>query len=185
VGYQSIGGGGGLAPSFPFSFYSIPNSVVWPYMQQWHLDVQHELPGHTVITTSYVGSKGTHLGRQRDLNQLHPTPLSQNPYGPNEPIGGGLDADGNPLHDDCSLMTTPSGVAITGQAAINLQVACGNDANPFRPFYGLSTITRLENKSSSTYHALQIAARKSVGSLSLTAAYTYSHAIDDTSDRYD
>jgi len=185
VGYQSIGGGGGLAPSFPFSFYSIPNSVVWPYMQQWHLDVQHELPGHTVITTSYVGSKGTHLGRQRDLNQLHPTPFSQNPYGPNEPIGGGFDADGNPLHDDCSLMTTPSGVAVTGQAAINLQVACGNDANPFRPFYGMSTITRLENKSSSTYHALQIAARKSVGSLSLTAAYTYSHSIDDTSDRYD
>ena len=46
-GYLNIGNTGltGVAPSFPASFYSIPNKVVWPYMQQWHLDVQHELPG--------------------------------------------------------------------------------------------------------------------------------------------
>ncbi len=184
VGYQNIGGGA-LAPSFPRSFLSIGNQVVWPYMQQWHLDVQHELPSHIVLTTSYVGSKGTHLGRQRDMNQLYPTPLSQNPYLPGEPIGGGFDANGNPLHDDCGTNMTPSGAAITGQAAINLFVACGGDPNPFRPFYGISTITRLENKASSIYHALQVSARKSVGALSLTAAYTYSHSIDDSSDRYD
>jgi hypothetical protein len=169
-----------VAPAFPYSFSSIPNQVVWPYMQQWHLDVQHELPSHMVVTVSYVGSKGTKLGRQRDLNQLHPVPAADNPYQPGEPIGG---LDGS--HDDCGTMTTPSGVAVTGQAAINLSVACGADANPFRPFYGLSTITQLENKASSTYHALQVAARRSIGALSLTAAYTYSHSIDDASDRYD
>jgi Carboxypeptidase regulatory-like domain len=185
VGYQNIGTGA-LAPAFPRSFLSVPTKVVWPYMQQWHLDIQHELPGHMVVTTSYVGSKGTHLGRQRDINQLYPTPLSQNPYLPGEPIGGGFDpVSGNPLHDDCGTNTTPSGAAITGQAAINLFIACGGDPNPFRPFYGVSTITRLENKASSIYHALQVSARKSVGSLSLTAAYTYSHSIDDSSDRYD
>jgi hypothetical protein len=186
LGYTNIGASTGTAaPSFPNSFISIPHQVVWPYMQQWHLDVQRELPSHAVLTVSYVGSKGTHLGRQRDLNQLQPTPASQNPYKPGEPIGGGFDSNGDPLHDDCGTMTTPSGVAITGQAAINLSVACGNDANPFRPFYGLSTITLLENKASSIYHALQISARKSVGSLSLNLAYTYSHSIDDSSDRYD
>ena len=71
-GYLAVGAGA-VAPSFPASFYSIPNQVVWPYMQQWHLDVQHEMPSHIVTTFSYVGSKGTHLGRQRDLNQLFPT----------------------------------------------------------------------------------------------------------------
>ena len=76
----------GAAPSFPASFYSIPKQVVWPYMQQWHLDVQHEMPSHIVTTFSYVGSKGTHLGRQRDLNQLFPTPSSENPYLPGQPI---------------------------------------------------------------------------------------------------
>ncbi len=81
-GYLNIGNTAltGFAPSFPASFYSIPNQVVWPYMQQWHLDVQHELPDHTVVTVSYVGSKGTMLGRQRDLNQLFPLSASDNPY---------------------------------------------------------------------------------------------------------
>jgi hypothetical protein len=74
---------------------------------------------------------------------------------------------------------------VTGQPAINLQTACGNDANPYRPFYGIATITRLEDKASSIYHALQISARKTVGALSISAAYTYSHSIDDSSDRYD
>lgn len=55
-------------------------------MQQWHFDIQHELLHNTVVTVSYVGSKGTHLGRQTDLNQLHPTPLASNPYKPGEAI---------------------------------------------------------------------------------------------------
>jgi hypothetical protein len=193
VGYANIGGGK-LAPSFPFSFYSIPTQVVWPYMQQWHLDVQHELPDRSVLTVSYVGSKGTKLGRQRDLNQLFPTPASQNPYLPGQPISSA----------DCSIydpVTNPTGSlrnvglpnvsgvvngqTITGQTAINLQTACGNDANPYRPYQGISTITRLENKASSNYNALQVALRRTVGALSLSVAYTYSHSIDDSSDRYD
>jgi len=185
VGYANIGGGGGgVAPAFPYSFNSIPNQVVWPYMQQWHLDVQRELPSHMVVTVSYVGSKGTHLGRQRDLNQLLPTPAGDNPYHAGQPI---TDADCATIAN--AGLPTVSGVVngttLTGQTAINLQTACGNDANPYRPFTGISTITRLEDKASSTYHALQVAARKSVGALSLTAAYTYSHSIDDASDRYD
>jgi hypothetical protein len=82
-------------------------------------------------------------------------------------------------------MATPSGVPVTGQAAINLQVACGADPNQFRPILGLGTITRLENKASSLYHSMQVAARKNLGGLELSAAYTYSHSIDDSSDRYD
>ena len=76
-----------------------------------------------------------------------------------------------------------NGQPISGQVAINLQTACGNDANPYRPFYGIGNITRLENKASSIYHAFQLSVRKSVGALSLSAAYTYSHSIDDSSDR--
>ncbi|MGH9495530.1 MAG: carboxypeptidase regulatory-like domain-containing protein [Candidatus Sulfotelmatobacter sp.] len=193
-GYLDIGNASlGFAPSFPSSFYSVPNQVVWPYMQQWHFDIQHELPSHTVVTVSYVGSKGTHLGRQSDLNQLYPTSASQNPYLPGQAISS----------QDCSIydpVTNPTGnlqnvgfpnvtgvvngITLTGQPAINLQTACGNDANPYRPFQGISTITRLESKASSTYHALQVSARKTVGALSLSLAYTYSHSIDDSSDRY-
>jgi hypothetical protein len=183
AGYGSIGGGA-VAPSFPFSFLSIPKQVVWPYMQQWHFDVQHELPGHTVLTVSYVGSKGTHLGRQIDLNQLQPTPASQNPYSAGQAISA---ADCNSLTNTgfSNVSAVVNGNTITGQPAINLQTACGNTADPYRPYYGLHHITRLEPKASSTYNALQVAARKNVGDLSLTLAYTWSHSIDDSSDRYD
>jgi hypothetical protein len=183
VGYANVGGGA-VAPIFPFSFLSIPKQVVWPYMQQWHIDIQHEMPDRSVLTVSYVGSKGTHLGRQRDLNQLYPTPASQNPYSYGQPITA---ADCNSLIN-VGLPTvsgTANGKPVSGQTAINLQTACGNDANPYRPYLGVSTITGLENKASSNYNALQVSLRRTVGSLSLSAAYTYSHSIDDSSDRYD
>ncbi|HKV81719.1 MAG TPA: carboxypeptidase regulatory-like domain-containing protein [Candidatus Sulfotelmatobacter sp.] len=185
VGYANIGGGGGsVAPTGVLSFYSIPNKAIWPYMQQWHLDLQHEFAGHSVMTVSYVGSKGTHIGLVRNLNQLHPVAASQNPYQPGQPITaadcGSLTNIGLP-----NVSAVVNGNTVTGQAAINLQTACGNTADYYRPFLGVHNITRLENQANSTYHALQISARKSLGSLVLTGAYTYSHSIDDSSDRYD
>jgi hypothetical protein len=181
-GYANIGGGT-TAPSFPFTFTSIPHKVVWPYMQQWHLDVQHELPSHIVASLSYVGSKGTHLGRQLDLNQLHSLPASLNPYQPGQPITS-TDCDSLQNVGDPSVQGVVNGNVVSGQTAINLQTACGNTADPYRPFYGIHNITRLEDKASSIYHALQFSARRTIGSLSLSVAYTYSHSIDDSSDRY-
>ena len=184
-GYANIGASGGTAaPQFPLSFFSIPNQVIWPYMQQWHLDVQHELPHNTVLTVSYVGSKGTHLGRQSDINQLYPTPASLNPYHQGQVISAADCASLNNVGDP-NVSGVVNGQTYTGQVAINLQTACGNDADPYRPYYGVSTITRLTDAASSNYNALQVSARKSVGALSLSAAYTYSHSIDDSSDRYD
>src|SRR5205814_10010077 len=147
--------------------------------------MQNKIVRNTVATVSYVGSNGTRLNRQTDLNQLRSVPLSQNPYKPGEPIGGGLDADGNPLHDDCGTLITPSGVPVTGQAAINLQVECGTNPDPFRPFAGYGDINHLDRKSSSIYHAFQTSVRRSVGSLQVSGAYTWSHSIDDASDRFD
>jgi hypothetical protein len=192
-GYNNIGvaGAGQPSPAFPLSFLSIPNKAIWPYMQQWHLDLQHELPGHAVVTVSYVASKGTHLGLQRDLNQMYPVAPSQNPYKAGQVITA---ADCNGLSFDATTGiatatpgtgTTYTGAPQVGGWANNLAVACGNPAYYYRPFLGVNTITRLENTANSNYNALQVSARKSVGALNLTMAYTYSHSIDDSSDRYD
>jgi hypothetical protein len=181
-GYGNLGGGGTIA--FPLSFMSVPNKATWPYMQQWHLDVQHEVLRNTVATLSYVGSKGTHLNRQLDMNQLPPTPQAFNPYLAGQPIS---DADCSTLQNvgmpDVGAVV--NGIVITGMPAINLQTACGNDASPYRPYRGIGTITRLENTSSSSYHALQASLRRNVGGLQINAAYTYSHSTDDASDRWD
>ena len=180
-GYTNIGGGStGSSPVFPLQFISIPTKATWPYIQQWHFDIQRQLSTNTALVLSYVGSKGTHLNRQDNLNQIYPVPAAQNPYLPGEPIGGI-----NNTTNDCSTMTTPSGVAIVGQALNNLMVACGGDPNPFRPYYGAGFITQLQNAASSTYNAFQVAARKTAGPLQFSLAYTWSHSIDDSSDRYD
>jgi hypothetical protein len=183
LGYQNIGqtnNSGGNPLFFPLEVRSIPARAVWPYVQQWNLDVQREF-GKAVLTIAYVGSQGTHLTLQRDLNQIQSLPLASNPYKPGEPIGG-VDHQ----HDDClTPMTTPSGIAVTGAAAINLAVACHADPSPFRPFVGYGAINRLEQAASSTYHALQASLRRRVGALQFSAAYTYSHAIDNSSARFD
>jgi hypothetical protein len=172
LGYTSIGGGGGTVEAFPLGFNAISDHGTWPYVQQWNLNVQHELPQHIVTSFAYVGSKGTHLGFRRDINQLASVPLAENPYQPGEAIGP----------DDCTTGTTPSGVPITGQAFTNLGVACGNDPNPDRPFVGFGSVNFLQFASNSTYNAFQFSARRSIAPLTLSVAYTYSHSIDNASD---
>src|SRR4029077_1239533 len=121
---------------------NIQTVAQWPYVQQWNLSYQRELPKNFVGSIAYVGSKGTHLTDARDLNQLKS--LGDlgltNPYKKGEAIGP----------NDCSSFTTPSGVPITGQAAVNLGVACGNNADPSRPFVGFGTLAFLETQANSS-----------------------------------
>jgi hypothetical protein len=172
VGYQNVLPIG--ISSQPLNVISIPTQAIWPYMQQWNVSIQRELPSNTVLTVAYVGSKGTHLTDQRDINQLLPLSPSQNPYPGGQPISS----------SDCSSMSV-NGVPVTGQAAINLGVACGNSPVPYRPHLGYDNITALEDQANSSYNALQVAARRNVGRLTLSVAYSWSHSIDDSSDRYD
>jgi hypothetical protein len=185
-GYANIGGGGGLSPQFPLNVVAIPTKAQWPYVQQWHLDLQQEIAKNTVATVSYVGSKGTHLTRQSNLNQLAPLALSLNPYLPGEPIV--TDSTSANFNTDCSDPNnlTVNGNTVTGQAAVNLAVAaCGAIADPFRKYLGYGNINHLEPKASSIYHAAQFSVRRNVGGLQLNFAYTYSHSIDDSSSRGD
>src|SRR5439155_10565569 len=47
-------------------------SISTGYMQNWNLNVQHQVSASTVASVAYAGSKGTHLIRSRDLNQPPP-----------------------------------------------------------------------------------------------------------------
>lgn len=52
---------------FP-SYYGLDPNASTPYMQQWNAGFQREILTGTVLELSYVGSKGTHLGRFRTFN---------------------------------------------------------------------------------------------------------------------
>jgi hypothetical protein len=113
VGYANIGGGTS-SPQFPLSVTAIPTKAQFPYVQQWHFDIQREFVRNTVA-----------------------------------------------------------------------QGCVGAGADPFRPFPGYGDIANIQTAASSSYNALQVAVRRSAGGLELNFAYTYSHSIDDSSDRYD
>jgi len=194
IGYQNIGAGGGSIPFFPLTVVSIPDKAVWPYVQQWNLGVQKELPSHIVLTVAYVGSKGTHLTLLNNANQLFPVPASSNPYSPGEPIvtAGDPNSTGLPVNTVCPDKNLAGGSVnggpVSGQVAVNLAVACGtvtSVAAVRTAFPGFDNINTLGDVANSIYHSLQLSANRTFGDLTMSVAYTYSHSIDDSSDRSD
>ena len=76
---------------------------------------------------------------------------------------------------------------------VNLQAACFGtpgknfpDPNSLRTFApGFGQIFSLQNVADSNYNGLQATLRRNTGPLTLGVSYTYSHSIDDSSDRSD
>jgi hypothetical protein len=72
-------------PNTPI-FFSVDRNLPTPYMQQWHLSVQRELPGESVLEITYAGSKGTKLYTFFNGNQAAPSVNSSDPTAPRRPI---------------------------------------------------------------------------------------------------
>ncbi len=197
---------GGSAPPansvFPLDVTSIPTKAIWPYAQQWSFGIQREVTRALVVNLAYVGSKGTHLTVERQLNQLHPLPANTNPFGPNEPLSiadctilpnGQTGAPGAAPGDGTNPFLLQNGTQVTPQnpAYMYLQAACTNpnipnvNSLPGRPYPGLGRVLSLQNVADSSYHALQATMRHSSGPLTLGISYSYSHSLDDASDRSD
>jgi hypothetical protein len=105
VGYNSIGGGG-LSGTTSIGGGIYPDQIRWPYVQQWHFDLQHDIMKDTVGTLAYVGAKGTHLVWQRNINQLHPLSPSANPFRPGQPL---TDAECNTVTGAWTQGVSPRG----------------------------------------------------------------------------
>ena len=180
--------------AFPLNVTSIPTKIRWPYVQQWSMSIEHELPVKMLMTIAYVGSKGTHLTTEIQANQLLPVPASVDPFAAGEPIrrvncGG----EENGVGYNGAYYQLASGTKIwpTSPGFTNMQAACygsGSYTNPnaLRQNYpGLGQIYQIENAANSSYHAFQATLRRVQGPLNLGVAYTFSHSIDNASDRSD
>jgi hypothetical protein len=153
-----------------------------------------------VANLAYVGSEGTNLTIERQLNQLRPLPASENPFGPNEPLTisdctippPGLGGANDP-GDGITPFLLQNGTQVSPQspAYMYLQAACTNpnipnlNSLPGRPYPGLGRILSLQNVADSSYHALQATLRHTTGRLTAGVSYSYSHSLDDASDRSD
>ncbi|HUY12916.1 MAG TPA: carboxypeptidase-like regulatory domain-containing protein [Terriglobia bacterium] len=160
TGFQSIAPGlvgpGGFSPIPPYQGY--------PQAQSFSLNFQHSFSSNDLFSLAYVGTLGRDLASQVNLNEL--------------PIGLGN-------------MTVP---ALAGLSGCNAQGVCPvqqvliNQQQPsayFAPYRGFSTIGMKGNWAYSSYNALQADFRHTMAQgLTLEVAYTWSHALDNSSTTY-
>jgi len=158
---------GGLAFTLP------EKNLRTPYAQQWHVTVERQLGDDYFVSTAYVGTKGTKLTRLTTPNLgVNVTPV-------------------------IAIAKSRPGETFAFPVIFNPAVGSGFFANPcrgpecpplaglldLRPNPNLGAYQVFENSANSTYHALQLEARKRYSNgFQFTAAYTWSHAIDDVSD---
>ncbi|MGH9760378.1 MAG: hypothetical protein ACREDR_16275, partial [Blastocatellia bacterium] len=128
--------------------------------QQWHLTVEREVAVDYLVSAACVGTTGTKLTRLTTPN-----------VGPNVtiavPVALGQGAPG-------AIFPLPSPTVISDSVSLLQRTRAIPQLGAYQIF---------ENSASSNYNALQVEARKRLShGYSFTVAYTYSHAIDDTSD---
>ena len=189
--------------TFPINVTSIPTKVDWPYTQQWSFSVQRELPGKMLGSIAYVGSKGTHLTAELNQNQLVPVNRSQNPFLPGQPLTpafcevvaqassgtSGTAWNGNPFTSQspgfvnalAACYGSPIDTSFLTPLPNYLPNELRTPGNVIAPFVG--QVYSLQNIANSVYHAMQASIRRTAGPLTLGVSYTYSHSIDDSSDR--
>jgi outer membrane receptor protein involved in Fe transport len=61
-----------LYPTAGAVLYGIDPNLRIPYAQQWNAGVRREFSGNMIVSASYVGTKGTSLILQPDINQAFP-----------------------------------------------------------------------------------------------------------------
>jgi hypothetical protein len=147
----------GLSP-VPCTTASFAQNLRTPYIITWNFDIQRAITNNLSLDLAYLGNHGVKLYGTRDIN----TP----------PLGAGY---------------SPAGLA----ACAADPTTCGN--LPDLPELGtysakfpyIQYILELSNMYRSHYNAVQatLTERTSHG-LSFTAAYTYSHALDDVSQNF-
>jgi len=148
-----------------------------PYVQQWNLDIQRQLPGNALVDVAYAGSKGTHLPmHSQDLDQL---PLQDLPGG----------SAGLTVADLTANVPNPFfGVVQSGSVSVCNPdpadgIACAIPrARMLLPYPQFDDVSMAEpDNRDSIYHSFQAKFQKrfSAGA-SILAAYTVSKLIDNT-----
>lgn len=142
----------------------IPN-VKRPKSLQWNFGIEHEFAGNYVFETRYVGTRGINLDIQDQLDR--------------QPVVNASNA--LPVYFSAPSQAQLNSLTST-LAGFNAQVKAGGEFVP--AFYNAgfrSTITSYLPIGNSTYHgwANQLTRRFSNG-LQFVGAYTWSHAIDDS-----
>ena len=151
----------GITPG-PCQIEGIERNLRNPYVTMWTVDVQRAITTNLSLDLAYVGNHGTKLLGLTDLNQ--------------PAVGTGWGSASDPTSALAGCIATPGPTAC----------APGPEPGPYASkFPYLSFINWMSNLGKSNYNALQVTlTQRTSHGLSFIAGYTYSHALDMSSDNW-
>ena len=187
----SLGVGQGLSAAFG---RGLP-----PQIQSWNLTIQRELPGQILLDVAYVGTKGTHLAsRLNPTSQVPSKYLSlgellfrniADPAVQALPVVQAMPIDPATGNHSPFRATNPSQKGFEGTWGGGATLA--QALRPF-PQWSQDTVQGtyqmrdwVESDGNSSYHALQVQARKRLSeNLNFLASYTWSKTLTDAESIY-
>jgi hypothetical protein len=153
-------------------------------VQNWDLEIQHQLATDLILSVGYVGQHATRL--RSNLAEVNSPNPKYNYLGP----ALGYAVDGSDGHNGPAILaglgvTVPSWfVSGWGEPPSGLATV-GQLLRPFPQYWNFSTAQILENLGQSTYNALQTTLeRRFRNGLNVLASYTYSKTITDADSAY-
>jgi len=162
----ATGRSGGLSTYLGQSIGFDSNLNKQSYSQRWTLALQTLLPGQTMLETSYVGSRGTHLGITRDINATPAQYLSRS-----------LERDQTTI--SYLGQTFPNPFRGLGPVFTASTMSRANLLRPCPQFTGLTMDT---SDGYSWYHSLQMRAqRRWSKGVTLNAGYAFTKMMEATS----
>ena len=139
-----------------------------PYMQQWSLDVQHQITKSTIASVGYYGSKGTHLIGGYELNLLQP--------------GAAIARGATGCATGATFFGSPTAVLGPCQVAGQAFISSASEAilDQVRPYRGYRSITIIQPRYNSSYHSMQVSAtHRFTKESQVQLAYTYAKNLTD------
>lgn len=179
-GYPGCWPTGNLFGPFLFAGYDINNKL--PYTENWTFDVQYQPSNTWLVDFAYVGNHGTHevlpvpFNEPRLATPQHPL-WTQNPANEQMYSYGGANCFGSGTglapcqYPNCCTLEPISTNQYSGNAPVRV------------PYigYDMNSVT-YNAEGVSNYDALQFQVRRRLSNgLQFTAAYTWSHALDEQS----
>ncbi len=168
---------------YPLEMDNLTSEVDIPYTYNFNLNIQRSLPGNMVLTVGYVGSLGRKLIRAREgdpiTQQGHDDCL--NGTGSSTPIT--LFEGPNPQTFTCLQLAGSQSLFFPGEKLQPGTVPGTQIPGVFpngEPYY--LSIGGMHTSGSSGYNSLQVLLQKAMShGLYFTLAYTWSHALDNSS----
>ncbi len=162
---------------------NVPGSP-YPYVEQWNLNIQHQLPGNSVVQIGYQGSKGTHIEIGMNMNQIPDSVAAQAASQYQSLISSGdssKQADSNTFVNQ-QVSNPMAGQLAPGSAYNGSDIAQGQLLRPYPQFNNVTNSAA--NVGSSIYHSLQATYEKNFRTAgTFFAAYTWSKLIGTVDSR--